>query len=51
MVNPVILGNGKTLFKGIKDRLNLKLVRTNTFRSGNILLYYQPERKQQLPLA
>jgi dihydrofolate reductase len=42
MVNPVVLGNGNPLFKGIKDRLNLKLVNTRTFKSGNVLLYYQP---------
>ncbi len=42
MVNPVVLGNGNPLFKGIKDRLNLKLVNTKIFKSGNVLLYYQP---------
>jgi dihydrofolate reductase len=41
MVNPVILGQGTPLFKGIKERINLKLVRTRTFRNGNVLLYYQ----------
>ncbi len=42
MVNPVVLGAGTPLFKGIKDRLHLKLLKTRTFRSGNVLLYYQP---------
>ncbi|HEX3640783.1 MAG TPA: dihydrofolate reductase family protein [Ktedonobacteraceae bacterium] len=42
MVNPVVLGNGKPLFKDIHDKLNLKLLRTKTFRSGNIMLCYQP---------
>ena len=42
MVNPVVLGNGKPLFKGIYDKLNLKLLKTKTFRSGNIMLCYQP---------
>ena len=42
MVNPVVLGNGKPLFKGIHHKLNLKLLKTKTFRSGNVLLYYQP---------
>ena len=45
MVNPVVLGNGKPLFTGIHDRLNLKLIKTRTFRSGNVLLYYQPDKK------
>lgn len=42
MVNPVVLGKGKPLFRGIKDSLRLKLVNTRTFRSGNVLLYYEP---------
>ena len=41
MVNPVILGEGKPLFKGA-DKLSLKLIKTRTFKSGNVLLYYQP---------
>lgn len=45
IVNPVVIGNGKTLFKGIKDRFNLKLLKTKTFRSGNVLLYYEPIKK------
>ena len=44
-VNPVVLGGGKSLFNGIKGRLNLKLIKTKTFRSGNVLLYYQPVGK------
>jgi dihydrofolate reductase len=42
MVNPVVLGGGKPLFKGIKDRMDLKLTKTRTFQNGNVLLYYQP---------
>ena len=40
MVNPVILGKGKPLFKNIKDRINLKLVKTKTFSNGIVLLQY-----------
>lgn len=40
-VNPVVLGDGKTLFKGIKDRISLKLLRTRVFRSGLVLLCYK----------
>ncbi len=46
MVNPVILGQGKTLFKGIQEMLNLKLIKTKSFKAGNILLYYEPAGKQ-----
>jgi dihydrofolate reductase len=42
MVNPVVLGQGTPLFKGIKDKLNLKLIKTKTFGNGNVLLYYEP---------
>jgi dihydrofolate reductase len=45
MVNPVVLGNGKSLFKGIHHKLDLKLLKTRTFSSGNVLLYYQPDQK------
>jgi len=47
MVNPVVLGSGKPLFNGIHEKLNLKLLKTRTFRSGNVLLYYQPITKEQ----
>ena len=47
MVNPVVLGDGKPLFKDIKDRLNLKLTNTRTFGNGNVLLYYQPVEKEK----
>jgi dihydrofolate reductase len=50
MINPVILGSGTSVFKGVSSRLDLKLIRTKLFHSGNILLYYQPDRKEQLQL-
>lgn len=40
MVNPVILGKGKLLFKNVK-KLNLKLISTKIFKSGNVLLFYK----------
>jgi dihydrofolate reductase len=40
MVNPVVLSSGKALFSGIDHRLPLKLAKTRTFKSGNVLLYY-----------
>ncbi len=42
IISPVVLGDGKPLFKGIGERLHLKLVRTRAMGSGNVLLYYQP---------
>ena len=45
MVNPIVLGDGKPLFKGLNDKLHLKLLKTKTFKAGNVLLYYVPEKK------
>jgi dihydrofolate reductase len=42
LLNPIILGAGKPVFKGIQDRFKLKLLKTRIFKNGNILLYYQP---------
>jgi dihydrofolate reductase len=42
VVQPIILGNGLRLFKNINDRINLKLIKTKTFGSGSIVLYYEP---------
>jgi dihydrofolate reductase len=47
IVNPVVLGDGMPLFKGVHDRMHLKLVRTRPFRSGNVLLVYAPVGKEQ----
>ena len=41
-VNPVVLGDGKPLFNGIMNRLDLKLLGTRTFQCGVVLLRYQP---------
>ena len=42
VVNPVVLGKGKTMFDGIKEKLTLKLTRTRTFGNGNVLPCYEP---------
>ena len=44
-VNPVVLGAGKLLLTDQGGRLHLKLLRTKTFRNGNVMLSYEPERK------
>lgn len=46
MVNPVILGKGKRLFEGLDSRLNLKLMNSRSFHSGNELLNYQILKKE-----
>jgi len=41
-VHPVILGNGLPLFKNIKNKTILKLIKTKTFSGGAVVLYYEP---------
>jgi dihydrofolate reductase len=43
MMNPVALGGGRTMFDGMKKKLNLKLAKTRPFRNGYVLLSYEPE--------
>ena len=47
MVDPVALGDGTPLFKGIKNELKLRLTSTRTFGSGIVLLRYQPAVPKQ----
>lgn len=42
MVDPVALGAGTPMFKGLRKKLDLRLMSTRTFKSGVILLSYQP---------
>ena len=44
-VQPIILGSGLPLFKNVRDRINLTLLKTKTFSCGAITLYYQPGKK------
>jgi dihydrofolate reductase len=41
VVNPIVLGKGRTMFDGIKEKLTLRLTRTRTFGNGNVLLCYE----------
>ncbi len=41
ILNPVLIGNGKPLFPGIRERLKLKLLGTRSFSSGVVLLSYR----------
>jgi len=44
LLNPVVIGKGKTMFEGVKDRFSLKLAKTRVFGNGNILLSYECQR-------
>lgn len=40
-VHPIALGAGKPLFENLKDRIKLKLISTNIFKSGVVQLIYE----------
>jgi dihydrofolate reductase len=42
VVKPVALGEGRTMFEGIKQKLSLKLTKTRAFTNGNVLSSYEP---------
>jgi dihydrofolate reductase len=44
-VHPVIVGSGLPLFKNVRDKMNLKLLKTKIFGSGAVVLYYEPSKK------
>ena len=44
IVHPVVAGRGPTLFAGLRERLDLRLVDRQEFRSGAVVLRYQPRR-------
>lgn len=41
-IHPVIIGSGLPLFRDISEKIILNLVKTKTFNSGAIILYYEP---------
>ena len=44
-IHPIILGDGLPLFKNIKNRINLNLLKTKTFSCGAVIHYYEPVKK------
>jgi dihydrofolate reductase len=42
VVNPVVLGAGRSLFDGVRKQLALRLSGTRTFGNGCVLLRYRP---------
>ena len=40
VVNPIVLGTGRTMFDGVHERQNLQLTQTRPFRNGNVVLTY-----------
>ena len=44
-VQPIVLGSGLPLFKNVRDRVDLKLLKTKTFGCGAVMLYYEAIKK------
>lgn len=44
-VQPIILGSGLPLFKNVRYRIDLKLLKTKTFGCGAVTFYYEPIKK------
>ena len=44
-VNPVAIGRGMTIFGDLKERLNLTLVKSQAFDSGEVVLCYVPKAR------
>jgi len=42
MVSPVVLGDGKSLFRTAAERISLTQLQARSFGSGNVLLSYRP---------
>jgi dihydrofolate reductase len=45
VINPVVLGRGKPLFREIVERIDLQLLKTRTSACGDVILYYRPGAK------
>lgn len=43
LVFPLVLGEGRTMFDGMKQRLPLTLTRSRKFRDGRMFLVYEPK--------
>jgi dihydrofolate reductase len=42
VVNPVVLGRGRTQFEGLKKMMTMKLTKSRTFGNGKVFLCYEP---------
>ena len=42
VLNPLVVGGGRTLFEGVKRKLPMKLAKSRTFDNGNVVLFYEP---------
>ncbi len=41
VVNAIVLGAGRTMFSGVRQRIGLELKKTRAFDNGNVVLWYE----------
>lgn len=41
VVNPIVLGKGRTLFETVQDRVGVKITKSRSFQNGNVVLWYE----------
>lgn len=46
LVHPIFLGEGKPLFEGMLEPINLHLTRTQACRNGVNIFYYEPRSSE-----
>jgi hypothetical protein len=42
VINPIVLGSGRTMFGDIPEKMNLALKKTRNFTDGKIVSWYAP---------
>ena len=42
VVNPIVLGSGRTMFDGMDGKMAVGLKKSRSFRNGNVVLWYGP---------
>lgn len=45
VVNPIVLGSGRSIFDGVRRTVDLVLKGTRAFGNGNVVLWYEPARQ------
>ena len=41
VISPLALGQGRTMFEGVRNRVNMKLTNTRTFKNGKVVVNYE----------
>jgi len=42
VVDPVVLGSGRTMFEGLRGKMSLQRTKARTFQNGKVFLCYEP---------